>query len=73
MFMLNSQIHSYQTRHLDDFHIISLVFTHQNPLIVFLSKVQSIGTPLTIILKNARVLICFRKKQNNYLLEKYND
>ena len=21
MFMLNSQIHSYQTRHLDDFHI----------------------------------------------------
>ena len=51
-----------------------MIFTHQNPLIVFLSKVQSIVTPLTIILKNARVLIyVFMNKLKNVLLEKYHD
>ena len=48
---------------------ISLVFTHQNPLIVFLSKVQSIGTPLT------KSPYMFKKKTQkiNILLEKYHD
>ena len=71
MFMLNSQIHSYQTRHSDDFHIPCVYSSKSINCVSF--QGPKYWNSLNDNIKRCRSPYMFKRKLKNILLEKYHD
>ena len=71
MFMLNSQIHSYKTRHLDDFHIPCVHSSKSINCVSF--QGAKYWNSLNNNKKKSKSPFMFKKKLKNFLLEKYHD
>ena len=72
MLMLNSQIHSYQTRHLDDFHIPCVHSSKSINCVSF--QGAKYWNSLNDNLKKCKSLAnMFKKKLKHLILEKYHD